>query len=393
VIWFVHSKIAVFRANEKEKGACIFVLIFKKIFSLSHVPQRKEKDCLNCGATVQGRYCQDCGQENIVPKETFWHMFTHFFYDITHFDSSFFTSARDLIFRPGFLSKEYMIGRRKRYLHPIRMYVFSSAIFFLVFFKFFGPQIKMDEPLNMPVTKEERLKYIQELEEGLKKDTADVNLKAALLVAKDTAHQLLVSEMIKTAVNNKGIKVGFSDSNYKTEAEYDSVQEKKSKAARDGWFMRRLNKKVIDLNTRYKENPEEFKEKFLESFLHRLPYMLFVSLPIFALLLKLLYFRRKNFYYADHGVFTIHLYVFTFLCLLLVFALDKLQDVVTFEFFGWAIFFIMLGHFIYLLKAMRMFYDQRRWKTIFKGILIAFISFIMMCILLIFFMFFSAATF
>jgi len=53
----------------------------------------------------------------------------------------------------------------------------------------------------------------------------------------------------------------------------------------------------------------------------------------------------------------------------------------------------MLGHFIYLLKAMRVFYDQRRWKTIFKGILIAFISFIMMCILLIFFMFFSAATF
>ncbi len=101
---------------------------------MSHVPQRNEKDCLNCGTIVQGRYCHVCGQENVVPKETFWHMVTHFFYDITHFDCSFFTTVKDLIFRPGFLSNEYIAGRRVKYLHPIRMYVFTSAIFFLSFY-------------------------------------------------------------------------------------------------------------------------------------------------------------------------------------------------------------------------------------------------------------------
>ncbi|HEV7781205.1 MAG TPA: DUF3667 domain-containing protein, partial [Chitinophagaceae bacterium] len=106
---------------------------------MSHIPERKEKDCLNCGTIVQGHFCQNCGQENVVPKETFWHMVTHFFYDITHFDSNFFHTIHHLILKPGLLSREYMIGRRASYLHPIKMYVFSSAIFFLLFFSLLNP--------------------------------------------------------------------------------------------------------------------------------------------------------------------------------------------------------------------------------------------------------------
>ena len=120
---------------------------------MSHVPQRKEKDCLNCGTTVVGRFCHVCGQENVLPKETFWHMVTHFFYDITHFDSSFFHTIHHLILRPGFLSKEYLQGRRASYLHPVRMYVFTSAIFFLLFFSFFSTcaesiRVNANQPLS-----------------------------------------------------------------------------------------------------------------------------------------------------------------------------------------------------------------------------------------------------
>ena len=81
-----------------------------------------------------GRYCHVCGQENTVPREGFGGLVLHFFYDITHFDGKFFQSLKYLLFKPGFLSKEYVRGRRASYLHPVRMYVFTSAIFFLVFF-------------------------------------------------------------------------------------------------------------------------------------------------------------------------------------------------------------------------------------------------------------------
>ena len=101
---------------------------------MSHRPQRKEKNCLNCGTIVQGKFCHICGQENVEPKETFWGMVTHFFYDITHFDGKFFVTLKDLLFRPGFLSAEYMKGRRVSYLNPIRMYIFTSAVFFSYLF-------------------------------------------------------------------------------------------------------------------------------------------------------------------------------------------------------------------------------------------------------------------
>ena len=104
---------------------------------MSHGKLRKENDCLNCGAEVQGPYCHNCGQENIVPHETFWNMVKHFFYDITHFDSKFFDTLKDLLFRPGYLPKEFVSGRRASYLNPIKMYVFTSAVFFLIFFLIF----------------------------------------------------------------------------------------------------------------------------------------------------------------------------------------------------------------------------------------------------------------
>ena len=153
---------------------------------MSHSPERKEKNRLNCGTIVRGRICHVCGQENTEPKETFFGMVTHFFNDITHFDGKFFTTLKDLLFKPGFLSAEYMRGRRMSYLNPIRMYVFTSAIFFLIFFSLFKPKdtFKITEG-NEPLSVEARDSIIQRVEKKLRRDTANVNLKKKLEVLKE----------------------------------------------------------------------------------------------------------------------------------------------------------------------------------------------------------------
>lgn len=357
---------------------------------MSHIPQRKEKDCLNCGTVVQGRYCHECGQENVVPKETFWHMVTHFFNDITHFDGSFFTTVKDLFSKPGFLSKEYMAGRRVKYLHPVRMYVFTSAIFFLLFFSFFSTKdiVKINGTDEMSGV--ERLELIKRLETKYKNDaTKKVELQQ-LQIYKDTL--IPIPDKDNPLFYSDFVMLDFSGESktYKSIAAYDSIQKDLAIDKRDNWIKQRLVKKEISINNKYRGKPSEVINKIGYEFLHKLPYLLFVSLPLFALILRLVYIRRKKYYFADHGVFTIHLYVFTFLLLLVGFLFDKLKDVTDWGILSFIIGALFIYFIIYLYKAMRRFYEQNRIKTILKLFLIFIFSLVMMLLLTVFFFFFTA---
>ena len=360
---------------------------------MSHIPERKEKDCLNCGTIVEGRYCHVCGQENVVPKESFWHMVTHFFYDITHFDSSFFLTVKDLLFKPGFLSREYMQGRRKKYLHPIRMYVFTSAVFFLLFFSWFKVDSTVEKNANEPITSAERKGVITDLEKRLAKDSANENYKAGLRTLKDSSTTVTARDLLAYYGPKPKNFLTLGNSEYYSRREYDSIQNSLPPSNKDGWFMKRVNTKAIQINEKYRNNPEEAMKKLGESILHKLPYMLFVSLPLFAFLLKLLYIRRrKRFYFADHAVFTIHLYIFSFILLLGVFAIGKLQEYTGVQDFDWIMILLVLLLFIYLYIGMKRFYRQSWGKTFLKFLLLSIFSLVMMLILFLLFIFFSAYT-
>ena len=317
-------------------------------------------------------------------------MVTHFFYDITHFDSSFFHTVRQLIFKPGFLSAEYMKGKRVKYLHPIRMYVFTSALFFLLFFSVFKPVV-VSHPMDSPIPGEKRADYIEKLQTWLAADTGNVELLAKLAKARDSTRVL--TERDTTTFDPNRTIIRFSDENYRTWSEFDSSQKMLPKKERYGWFMRRLIKKQIEINTKYWDRPDEALEKFVKSLLQKLPYMLFISLPLFALIMKLVYIRRKQFYYADHGVFTIHLYIFTFMVLLLVMSFKRLEEILHRDVFGYVIGLLVLWLFAYLYMAMRRFYGQGWFKTFIKFLIVLFVSILMMLILFLGLTLFSAVTF
>jgi len=318
-------------------------------------------------------------------------MVAHFFYDITHFDSSFFHTVHHLIFKPGFLSKEYTAGRRASYLHPVRMYVFTSAIFFLWFFSVFKSNNISSTNIHDPLNNNGRTKQITKLQKELKNDPNNQKIKTGIALLKDTSKVVTTGDLIELGALDPSISI--SGKSYKSKHEYDSIQKTLPEEDKDGWIARRLAYKQIDINEKIKENPDEALKKFVDSILHRLPYMLFISLPLFALILKLVYIRRKQFYFSDHGVFTIHLYVFSFLLLIAVFAIGKLQDLTHVGELDWVVVILFLLLFVYLYKAMRNFYGQRRAKTFIKFLLVALLSLIMMLILFLFFLFFSAVTF
>lgn len=339
---------------------------------MSHRPERKEKDCLNCGTIVHGKYCHVCGQENVVPKESFWGMVTHFFNDITHFDGKFFTTMGILFRKPGFLSSEYVAGRRNRYLNPVRMYVFTSAIFFLIIFSLF-PAKKLFTGNNAAIA--------DRFDAAAAKDSAMARAKTAA----DSANVQSVFSFFSNApvpeADTVKRKVRYSTSSsanrYQSVQEYDSVQASLPAGKRDNWLERALTRKVVELNVRYKGRNDELMAHLADKFLHTFPYLLFVSLPLYALFLYLLYIRRrKQLYYADHGLFLVHLYIFTFLLMLLYFVLQKVK--VNWEAY-WLNYIqaaLLLYGVYYALRAMKNFYRQGWAKTILK-----FILFNLICIL------------
>jgi hypothetical protein len=376
---------------------------------------------------VQGRFCQVCGQENLEPKETVWHFITHFFYDITHFDGKFFSTVRYLLLKPGFLSKQYIAGKRVSYLHPIRMYVFTSAFFFIIFFSLFKAERLME---STGVDREIEVKELSEARESLNKPfelSTDTVRKAAMQRTMNKMDSRIASlkveiakEKIEDSINSvsatkttkqvldtlekeipfargmsKGVGAAIDkkakrdsiverDGNvgYWTKLEigsriaYDSVQKELPESKRDGWLKKVMMHNGYDISDRMKKDKKAAITIMLEKTLHTLPQVLFLSLPTFALILMMLYARHKKFYYVDHGVFSIHVFCATFLLLLIYFGFSKMKDSTGYDWINLFKTIVMLGIFFYLYKAMRNFYGQRRAKTILKFSILIFLSFI-----------------
>ncbi len=397
---------------------------------MSHLPQRKEKKCLNCGTETIGLYCHNCGQENIEPKESVWHLVSHFFQDVTHFDGKFFTSLKDLILKPGFLSKEYVIGRRASYLNPIRMYLFTSAIFFLIFFSLYTvneksfsmgdikgktfAQIKqMDSAAFAAFTMEiNNGKAMRKEEFKAKVDSMDA-ATFALLSKKIDSNKVFNRQQVKASVDTmdsakvsvftkmvtKGLPMSRAEfnasfenftiapGNYRSKKEYDSIL--KIGVKKHNWIERQMVYKNIELKEKYGSDPKLILVELINRFMHTLPQMLFVLLPLFALILKLVYVRRKQFYYVDHVIFTIHLYIFIFLVMMVTFGLGKLRSLLHWQWLNFVSVIFVLSMFFYFYKALRNFYKQRRGKTIIKYMILLSMFLVTTVLMFVLFFFFS----
>ena len=224
---------------------------------MKHTNLRHDKTCLNCGTAVPERFCSHCGQENTEPKESFGHLLGHFFADVTHYDSQLFSTLKYLILKPGFLTKQYNAGKRLSYLNPIRMYIFISAVFFLVMFS--G---KKEE--QVPVAANTKIavnQYRQHLADSLRGLAGDVSKPLDRLIANiynKLARQL--DTVNANAKKDESVYAGFDgdgnvvfkihEGKYKSVTDYEAVQKKLPDTAKDGAVSRYLAKKIIGLKER-----------------------------------------------------------------------------------------------------------------------------------------------
>lgn len=384
---------------------------------MSHARERSEQDCLNCGTIVAGRFCQQCGQENVELKESVWDLITHFFNDITHFHGKFFSTVWHLMTKPGFLSKEYVEGRRARYLHPIRLYVFTSAFFFIIFFTLFSSKdMGTSTRSRLADSKKQYEVAIQNLERNalphkdpVVKQTASsvlVQLRSELGGVQQKLDSIHQADSIRKGSgrnrdSNEAVQgLRFSDDGvesfdvkqvgYKSVLAYQRMQQALPKSHRDGWVRRQFTGRVMQAVETGNANEQQYLKALVDYLLHSFPKMLFIMLPFFALLLKGLYHRRKDLYFADHTVYTIHLFCATFLITLFFFLTDKAEQKWGWSLFAFLQFALVVWAFIYQYKSMRYFFGQGRMKTVLKFGLLNILAFFITILLLTFFLALSA---
>jgi hypothetical protein len=357
---------------------------------------RHDKTCLNCGATVEERYCSHCGQENTEPKESFGHLIGHFLEDVTHYDSQLLTTIKDLIFRPGFLTIEYNVGKRLSYLNPIRMYIFISAVFFLVAFS----QNKEENNTNAPVNTGQVNIFRQHLADSLRgvsktkktvsaADTIRNKIYTGLATHLDTvpAAQTAKDQSISANINNHGvISLVLEEHKYASIKAYDSIQHRLPDTAKDGVFGRYVLKKIITLV--HKSN--NGKATITRDIAHDIPKIMFLLLPLFALFISIsynqLFYRQKKYLYTQHAIFSLHFHSFVFIVLLLanlagiVFTMDAVKP------FLIATAIVILVIFTYLIAALNRVYREALWKSVIKASSISLLYFatMILCLIIVF---------
>lgn len=265
-------------------------------------PRKKEirhalpENCLNCGAKLHGKYCHDCGQKNTEINVPFKELFHEFLWDELRIDSRFFHTLGPLIFKPGFLTADYVAGKRMRYVPPLRTYAVISFLLFLL------------------LALAGKHSHLEEANEDQPVGT-----------------EIKVAESTPAIIGNEPV---------------DTTD-----------FDHRFTRMVEEGIQRGSRNPELFVETLIERFAQGM----FLLMPLFALLLKLLYIRSGR-YYMHHLIFSIHFHAFVFLMILLITTTRFLHVPILSQWLSLLILTIPL----YLYMSMRRFYRQEFWPTFVK---------------------------
>ena len=230
-----------------------------------HAHHDQASHCHNCGAAVSYHYCAVCGQQtrlHVASAGEFIHEFVGHYVAL---EGRLWQSLRFLLFRPGFLSAEYIAGRRVRYVEPLRLYLTFSLLFFALF-KFGGFEVvNVDPPDPRPA--------VLRLEPG----------------AAGTGRAASAAPLPAAADRPEGPDV------HATLAGVNPT----------------LANKVSGF---FKKTPQEQNRAFASAFFSYAPYAIFCLMPLFALYLKLLYLGSGR-RYGEHLLFALHANAFAYLML------------------------------------------------------------------------------
>ena len=270
--------------------------------------------CPNCGAPARGRYCAECGQRQDRRLASLRRMAAEAAEDQFSLGAELPRTLHALFLHPGLLTSDYLAGRVARYVAPLRLYLISSLVFFVL----------------LSWTTTDFRAAVEDVAEDRSEELAEERSSGAGSVAADEAPG--------------GRRISM---------DVDTLAPGPLLPARR-WVQRRID----HLNTM---DATELQERFFAAFQANVPKAVFLLLPLYALLLKIVYVRRRRLY-AEHFIFALHTHAFTFLVFTLTLFVPELLDQLI----------VVVWIPLYLWLAMRRVYPQSVPRTLAKYLLLGF---------------------
>ena len=298
------------------------------------------RPCPNCDELLWGQYCANCGQRARIRMITFWELVKDAGELLASLDSRIWRTLGRLMFRPGRLTLDYLSGRRARYVPPMRLFIASSIVF--LFIATLNTQFKFtpDPPVVTPAG-----------------DAAPADIAGEIQQEVGAAVEKARKERSDVTLDVGSGGIIFDDA---CNVDYSGAPE---------WLARLLPpERAVEICERI---TVDHGRSFGRALMSNIPAMMFLFLPIMALVMKLFY-PLSGRYYAEHLLFLVHYHSFFFLLNIAVISIRAGGEMLAPGVLplGWitAAAYIYLP--VYLFRALSVVYEQGFWGTSFKYVLL-----------------------
>ncbi len=291
--------------------------------------------CANCGVALLGQYCSDCGQEDREVRRPFWRILSQLLHAIFELDGRVYRSLFYLYTRPGFLSGEYVNGRRTRYTPPLRMFLVLSISFFLM------------------VSIAGSLTNLGAAGTGPAALGADGNPTAPL------SSDRPIQDFLNAGAEDEGLE-GLEDLDIDPQQVLEvlrGIDLPFLPAATEERLKTLATDQLVANYNDMRENPGVFFRDFFSQSLEYVTIFVLLMMPLLALVQWALYLFKGR-YYIEHFVLTLHNHSFLILTayLLAVTGLFASLLPVLQGFIDWIDFAIVIWAIVYLYLSLKNFY-------------------------------------
>jgi Protein of unknown function (DUF3667)/Domain of unknown function (DUF4286) len=351
------------------------------------------ENCLNCGEVLTGQHCSHCGQRSKVQVISLWGLVKDFLGDVFDWDSRIWRTLRPLAFRPGLLTQEFLRGRRAHYTPPFRMYLILSVVFFLIASIFDpGKDLRLDlgnGGASLTID-DNAVTKTRASSDGEQAGNAPVGTPPPAPDASAGSPEVSAQEKASESIDTARDKLIESIVGRLPETERESIRAELAKELADVTpeQLAKAQKVMadpcneenlrIDVGALERYEPRlrsacnkilRDKQSFGRALWENLPKMMFMFLPLIALVMAVLYLGSGR-YYVEHLLFFLHYHAFFFLAGIVVLLLDRVGAATTgavSELFSTAEGFVIAALVfyvpVYLFLAMRRVYGQGRVWT------------------------------